>query len=346
MHRYNIFKRLSGKLKKTKKRSWILIAVISALSVFMIWLGVNLSPISDNPETQRVSIRQGMSVEAVADMLYKKELIRSPFAFTFWSRLTGSNIQAGEHLIAPSYSVIQIADKLRTTAKNEISVRIPSGYDLKSLREVFKKYGWTDSEITDAYNKKYDSPILYDKPAKASLEGYIYPDTYNVFISDDLSALIQKAIDNMYKKVMTDGVWTSKKSNGMTFYKTLTLASIVYKEVGNPTDQKKIAGVFFNRLNVGMRLDADPTFRFAYNNGLCHENKPSCNSEYNTRLHTGLPPGPISTVQISAIKAVVNPIKSGYYYFLAGDDGKIYYAMNDEQHHLNIINHCRVNCSF
>lgn len=346
MYRYNIFRNFSKKFKKSKKRVWILATVATILIAFGIWMGVNLSPRSSSTDTEKILVRQGMSVEAIADLLYQKELIRDPFAFSIWSWLSGSGLQAGEHLIAPSYSVPQIVNMLRSATSDEISVIIPPGLSLEGLRSVFRDYGWTDSEISIAFNAEYTSKILRDKPFGASLEGYIYPDTYNVFIGQDLSKLIQKAIDNMYDKVISDGLWVSETVTGRTFFDTLILASIVEKEVSDPSERKMVAGILINRLENGWRLDADATFRYAFNNNLCLINGPGCDSKYNTRLYVGLPPGPISNASLSAIESVIHPTSSGFFYYLSGDDGKARYAVTIEQHNQNIANYCQVNCAF
>jgi len=125
----------------------------------------------------------------------------------------------------------------------------------------------------------------------------------------------------------------------------LILASIVEKEVSDPTERRMVAGILINRLENGWRLDADATFRYAFSNKLCIVNGPNCDSVYNTRLYIGLPPGPISNVSLEAIKAVIRPKKSGFFYYLSGDDGKARYAVTIEQHNQNIVNYCQKNCA-
>lgn len=101
-----------------------------------------------------------------------------------------------------------------------------------------------------------------------------------------------------------------------------------------------VAGVFYNRLAAGMNLGSDVTYKYAYNQGLCGEDSPTCDSEYNTRVNEGLPPGPIATPTLTALLAVANPTNSNYYYFVAGEDGKTYYSETEDQHNQAVAEHC------
>ena len=185
---------------------------------------------------------------------------------------------------------------------------------------------------------------MNDKPATASLEGYIYPDTYRIYTGDSLNVLIQKAIDELGQVAAANDLRAQFAARGLSFYQGVTLASIIIKEVGNADDQEKVASVFYNRLAAGMPLGSDPTFQYAYNQGLCNSNSTNCDSAYNTYLNTGLPPGPIANPNLSALQAVANPADTPYLFFVSGDDGTTYFATTQEEQDTNISLYCHQLC--
>jgi UPF0755 protein len=215
---------------------------------------------------------------------------------------------------------------------------------IPEVEDLLLRYDWTQAEIDNALNKKYAHPLLVDKPDKFDLEGYIFPDTYELHNGDSVEVLLEKSFDNLYNKLSTDGSLALIHSQGATIFETLTLASVVAKEAPGIEDQKIIAGVFLNRLNEGMPLGSDVTFQYAYKMGYCSEDSPACDSAWNTRIHPGLPPGPIANVKYDSIQAVLKPIASNYFFFVAGDDGTVYYATTDEEHQQNINNYCTELC--
>ena len=133
------------------------------------------------------------------------------------------------------------------------------------------------------------------------------------------------------------------KQRGLTLYEGITLASIVQREVNGLDDQKKVAGVFYNRLKQDMMLGSDVTYQYiADKTG--QQRSPSLDSPYNTRRYTGLPPGPIAVPGESALLAVAEPTKSDYLYFLSGDDDKTYFGKTEAEHERNIQQHCQKKC--
>ena len=133
----------------------------------------------------------------------------------------------------------------------------------------------------------------------------------------------------------------------LTIHQAITLASIVQKEVKNPVDQKQVAQVFLKRLADGMQLGSDVTYMYAADQ-MGVEGTPALESPYNTRKYTGLPPGPISNMNPSALDAVAFPAPGEYVYFVAGDgpdEGKTFFAYTVEEHEANIAAHCRELCN-
>ena len=321
-----------------------LLVIIAGATVF-VWWNSSSEPVNRiNANTYQFDVDEGATVDDVAQSLKKAGFIRSQLAFKIYVRLNGSVIQAGSHMLSPSYKLSEIVEKLATADTDEVDIQIPPGLTLDELRDVFKKYDYTDAEIEQAYNAAYDNPILADRPAGATLEGYIYPDTYRVYAGDSLEVVIGKAIDEFANVVTGNGLVDAFAAHGLSVYEGVTLASIVTKEVQNADDQKLVASVFYNRLNSGMELGSDVTFKYAYNSGLCSVDSPDCDSVYNTRIYAGLPPGPIANPSLTALQAVAYPTESNYYYFVAGEDGKTYFSETADQHNQAVADHCGELC--
>ncbi|GHU10193.1 hypothetical protein FACS189431_8840 [Alphaproteobacteria bacterium] len=333
-------------LPRNKRPLLIVVAVILAIIViFAIWLGVNTGPRDpNNTDGVKIDIRTGASVEEVSATLAAKNLIRDSLAFSIYTRLTFTKIEAGSHFIAPSMSAAEIAAVLRSAGNPTYNLTILPEQTIPDTKATLLKYDFSATEIDAALNKNYDHPLLVGKPDGFDLEGYIFPDTYEMHTSDTVEDLLVRTFDNLYDKLKTDGSLAYMATRDLSIYETLTLASIVAKEVPGDDDQKVVAGVFWNRLDWDLPLGSDVTFKYAYAMGYCAADSPSCASAYNTRIHRGLPPGPISNMKYSTIQAVLHPTDSDYFYFVAGDDGRTYFARTEDEHQANVANYCHKLC--
>ena len=195
-----------------------------------------------------------------------------------------------------------------------------------------------------------DYPLLNSKPAGSSLEGFVFPDTYFLPLSvssttNESEVLLTKALNNFSEK-FTPAMQQAADARGMSIFQIVTLASIVEKETGRNTvtdqekqsladERKTIAGIFYNRLAIGMPLESDATVNY-----ITKKNMPSASAEditidnpYNTYLYKGLPPGPICNPSLSSLMAVLYPTKTNYFYFLhAQPSGQVYYAQTYAEH--------------
>lgn len=323
----------------------VIVVLVLVCSTVVTWWNVSTSAADAKDITVRqFVVDKGSSSMSVATALQRAGFIRNAIAFCIYVKLYGGNVQAGTHMLSPSFTLAKIAQTLASSTGTEINIQIPPGLTLDKLKDNFKKYDYTEQDVTAAFSKKYDNPILADLPNDASLEGYLYPDTYRVRAGDKLDVVINKALNQFYKVAKSNGILEGFKKHGLNIHKGITLASIVTKEVKDPSDQKKVAGVFYNRLTQGYNLGSDVTFKYAYAQGLCSTNSSKCDSVYNTRINKGLPPGPIANPSLSALKAVANPDSMAAMYFVAGDDGKTYFSDTLDQHNKAIAAHCTELC--
>ena len=341
--------------RATREKHHLRRAIVSGLALIGLcviaagaWWITSLSPVDSKDTSVRTFVvDKGASTEEVANALQKAKFIRNALAYRIYVRLNNVTIQAGSHSLSSSYSMSEIAEKLKTADISEIDVQVPPGLTLKELRSTWKKYGYTDADIDKAYAATYTGNILATRPEGASLEGYIYPETYRVYSNATLETIIQKAIDQFELVAAQNDLQASFAAHGLTFYKGVTMASMITLEVRGSEDRNLVASVFYNRLKSGISLGSDPTFKYAYSQGLCDINGPLCDSPYNTRLYQGLPPGPIANPELSALQATANPPTTDYYYFVSGDGaykGQNFFAKTLEEHTANIRAYCKELC--
>jgi UPF0755 protein len=210
-----------------------------------------------------------------------------------------------------------------------------------------QKLGYSDDEITEAFNASYvaDYPLLFSgKPESADLEGYIYGQTYKMASGSSVKQILMRTFDEFEAQIKENKLVEAYQARNLSLYQGITLASIIQREVPNDADQKQVAQIFFTRLNSGMMLGSDVTYHYAADKaGVARDH--TLDSPYNTRKYAGLPPGPIASPGISSLLAVASPAPGDYVYFLSGDDHKTYYAHTNEEHEANIVNHCAFKCS-
>ena len=337
-----------------KKRSnlWIIFflpTIILGLAAVIAagWYTKNLKPVSSSTDQVIVTIPIGASVSGIADTLIQRGLIRSALAFDLYTRINDDRdkIQAGSYKFAPSESTPTIVSRLVSgDIATDLFVILP-GQRLDQLRAAFVAGGYTVDEVDKALDpSNYDGhPALIDKPEGASLEGYLYPESYRRSSETPLMTIIESALD-LTDQAFTPKILEALKEKGLDRHQTVILASIVEKEVSNADDRRTVAQVFLKRYNIGMMLGSDVTaFYGAYVAGL--ERSVFADTPYNTRLYEGLPIGPISNVGFSAIDAVAFPSDTDYLFFVSGDDGVTYFSNTVEEHEALAAQHCIELCS-
>lgn len=340
--------------KRTKKSHKVRTASLAVLGIVIfagvsagVWWNTAIQPVNLlDKNYYQFEVASGSSTSQIATALKKAKFIRNELAFKIYARLSGNISQAGTFMLTPSDSLPKIAEKLTRAETDEINVQIGPGLTLKEMKVTFKDAGFTDNQIEKALNANYDSEILKNKPKNASFEGYLFPETYRVFASDDLETIIKKALDHMAQVVKENNLEAKFAAEGLTLHEGLTLASIVTKEVINEQDQRNAASVFLNRLRQNIMLGSDVTYQYAYNQGFCEKNTPECDSIYNTRKNNGIPPTPIANPTLSALLAVANAPKTDYLYFVTGDDGKTHFTKTEDEHNAAVAKYCDELCKY
>lgn len=345
-----------GKVKRSKKKkiSYLLIILVvfgillgGGVIVTNKWYNDSLNPLSASTEVKKITIDSGSSLREIATQLEATGLIRSAKAFETYVRRENiaDQLKAGVFELSPSWSVGEIVNVLVSGKEASELLTIGPGIRLDQIRERFVKFGFKASEVDLALSAtQYAThPALAGKPATASLEGYLYPESFRVSASTTPGQIISQSLDQL-AYVITPDLATAIASQGLTTHEAITLASIVEKEVSSIEDRKIVAQIFLKRLKEGIALGSDATYFYAsavYGG----EPFPSLDSPYNTRMYAGLPPGPINNVSQTSLEAIAYPASTNYLFFVTGDDGINHFTNTEAEHNEAIAKYCTLSCT-
>ncbi len=348
--KYNIYQTKQTHIRAWK---WLFVTVVAALLIGIIvvivgarYLSVELQAVSDNTQTQNATISAGMSTSDIGKTLHKEGLIRSEWAFSWYvrTRHAAQYLQAGTYAISPSQTTQQIVSQLTHGKVATDLVTIAPGLRIDQIRTSLIKQGYT-AEVVDAAlaPAQYENmSVLADKPKGSNLEGYLYPDSFQRTSNTKLKTIIEESLLEMDKHLTAD-IRTGFKSHNLTVYQGITLASIVEQEVTKQSDRTQAAQVFLKRISLDMPLGSDVTA--FYGSELAGAGKDvTYDSPYNTRLHAGLPPTPISNVSERSLDAVAHPANTDWLFFVAGDDGTTYFSNTQAEHDALTAKYCHKLC--
>ncbi len=316
-------------------------------------------PAGENPRPRPFTINPGEPARFVAFRLEQEGFIRDASLFNLYLRVTGLDrrIEAGNFMLAETMTMPEIAEALQEARFEEVLVTLPEGLRAEEVAERLAEAYVLDSErfltavrqprALDIFDE-YD--FLRDLPEGASLEGYLFPDTYRFPVNATTPEIVLRAfLDNFDAKVGAEKLVGG--SSGLSGHDLITLASIVEREAVQADERPLIASVYVNRLNGtcaaevgGNYLQADPTVQYARGTVGNWWWKPQSVEEYaqvlspyNTYLNPGLPPGPIASPGLSAIEATRNPAQTSYCFFVAtGEDGRHVFAQTLAEHERNL----------
>ncbi|HEY8745791.1 MAG TPA: endolytic transglycosylase MltG [Chloroflexota bacterium] len=278
-------------------------------------------------------VKSGDTWTDVANQLQQQGLISSAMVFRIQVRLTGSNgaMEAGTYTLKQGMTTDQIIAVLEhATPPVSVSVRFTEGWRMEQDAAQLEKQGVgtaTDFlSVTKSQSANFNDAFLADRPSGASLEGYLFPDTYDFLQKAPAADIVTKMLTRFGEQV-TPAMIAQAKAQGHTLYQVLIVASIVEREAAVPSERSLIAGVYWNRIKLGQCMCADPTVQYAL--GQSSNWWPTLNAEartlapdspFNTYNHLGFPPGPICSPGLASIQAALSPT-GDYLYFVAKGDG-------------------------
>jgi UPF0755 protein len=295
-------------------------------------------------EDKSFLIEPGQSAQVVALNLQEQGLIKNALLFRLVAKFSEAekNLVIGQHQLTAGSDVFMIAKQLqsRSNLNNELTITIPEGWRTKQIAEHLESKGVADvAEFNQAakienWREQYD--FLADKSIK-SLEGFLFPDTYRIFNDAKPEDVIKRMLDNFSLK-LDDKLRADIAKSGKSLHEIIILASIIEHEAKFDNDRYLVAGVFYNRLEIGMALQSCATINYLTNKNAARVSGTDLeiNSPYNTYKYPGLPPGPIANPGLESIKSAIYPQSGNYFYFLNDSSGKAYFAETYEKHQANI----------
>ena len=302
-----------------------------------------------NPDDSRevtFIVEPGESVGIVAQHLERIELVTDSELFRrvvqYWG--ADGDIQVGVYTLRPNMTMEEIMRQLQHGRMPTTTATIPEGWRVEQVAALLEEVGITSAQdFMRAVNQgRADYAFLRDRPpgSPMSLEGFLFPDTYQFPQQTTPEGIIDIMLQNWDRRV-PPGLRQTTTEIDMTLYEVITLASIVEREVVLDAERPLIAGVYLNRLEKGMYLQSDPTVQYAKGyseesqrwwNRMIQEEAITVVSPYNTFLNPGLPPSPICSPGLASIKAVLEPESSDYLFFYHKGDGSHAFAVTYEEH--------------
>lgn len=283
-----------------------------------------------------VEIAPGTSSEEMGRQLEARGIIRSRYAFAAARLLKRGTLKAGEYSFDHPANVFEVYDRLRRGDVYYRIVTIPEGYNLFDIATAVEAAQLATHDDFLAAAHKGTSLIADLDPAAASLEGYLYPDTYRFQRSDTSMTMLRAMVKRFRQEAAQIGL-------AGDMHRTVTMASLVEKETPVASDRPLVASVMENRLKDNMPLMTDPTVIYAAMlenryRGTIYQSDLQRDSAYNTYRHAGLPPGPICSPGAASLKAAFHPATTDYLYFVAdpASSGHSRFSKTLEEHQRNV----------
>jgi UPF0755 protein len=351
--------------RRIRKRWVVLTAGLLCILLVPIILGYMYAravyyPTVASGDLVSLEIAEGSSVNQVAELLLNKRLIDQPQFFKLYLRLSGSqaSIQAGKFEIPQHISISDLSQRLGIAMREQVTLRFTEGWRREEMAEYITSLH-QKGEITfsgEEFSALALNPTsnLRQKlgnrlPAGASLQGFLFPDTY--YIDRDATAedVLAKMIDTYTKKISSQ-LQSEFAQVGLTEYEALILAAIVEREAFSSEERPIIARILLKRLQAGEVLGTDATLQYAlgyseeegrwWKQGITMQDL-ELDSPYNTRKVSGLPPAPICNPGLETIKAVAKPADSPYWYYIHDSEGKVHYATTLDEHNANVAKYLK-----
>lgn len=294
------------------------------------------SPHRAGQPTLTVDIPAGTSVSGVADILAHRGVIGSALVFEIYVRTHGAaaRLEAGHHQIPGGLNLVEVVSLIEHSRGREVRVTIPEGYNSQQIAALLQQKGlFPANQYLTATRAAYTYDFLAGHPPGSGLEGYLFPDTYFFDPRATTKDVIEVQLRRFGEQVPAP-LRAHAGDHQLRFDQALVMASIIEREARFDQDRALIAGVFYNRLAAGMKLEADATVLYAKGatSGEISDQDKRINSPYNTYLETGLPPGAICNPGLPSIQAALIPANSDFLFYLTDHDGHAHFSRTLAEH--------------
>ena len=282
----------------------------------------------------RIFVPQGSALQTVAHNLHTEGLVTNARLFMLWARFRGEDrrIKSGEYLFSRPVSPLDLLQTLTTGDVVRRVVTIPEGLTVAQIAALLENKGLGTKDSFLCLNTDPLFLAQWGLPSN-SLEGYLYPATYQFSLQDSAQDIFGRMIARFYAGIDLS-MHHRAAEIGMSLNEVVTLASLIEKETGSAPERPLIASVFHNRLRKGFRLQCDPTVIYGLKNfdGNLTRQHLQTRTPYNTYVIRGLPPGPIANPGLDSIQAALHPAKSNHLYFVARGDGTHQFSATLAEH--------------
>lgn len=297
-------------------------------------------------DTKTIVISDGATTRSIATLLLAQNVIAKEWAFIAYMRFGDETgiLKAGTYIIVPGLTIPDIATILvrGESLRRDIVVTFPEGWQIAQMAERLSAKGFDGKEFamlakTPSVQMRTQFDFLTTLPVGMSLEGYLFPDTYNFLPETTIEEIVTVMLKNFDKK-FTQEMRSHIAGFEQSIHEVVTLASIIEREVHIDTERPIVSGIFYNRLRDGISLGSDATLDYIFGESKIKHTieDTQVDSPYNTYKNTGLPPGPIGNPSISALRAAVYPQKTEYFYFLNNaTTGETVFSRTYEEHLIN-----------
>ncbi len=330
----------------SKKNIVITTILIFALIIISGWFYFEWQinyPISQNSTEKNFVIEKGEGVKKIAADLEKSGLIKNAFYFEtyVWREKIEKKLQAGEYLLKENMNIPEIVEILikGEIISNQKKITIIEGWKINDIGGYLQENKIISAKEFETAakgwrgGKNYQYDFLKNLPAKASLEGFLFPDTYFIYEDANAEDIIDKMLKN-FDKYLTKEMRDEIKKQNKSIFEIITMAGLLEKEVRTGKDRKIAAGIFYKRIEEEIPLESCATIAYILKKDKRQYSfeDTRIESPYNTYLNKGLPPAPICNPGESAIKAAIWPEKSEYNFFLSKEDGETVFSKTLEEH--------------
>jgi len=324
--------------------TWIvLLSLVGGFGLLSWWNWANM-PYSTSGNTEKITIVSGTTAGQLAEELQERHLIRSAWVFKFLARERQEDFKlyVGDYQLAPGMSPREMIDRLigRSVASDTNLVTIPEGYTTKQIVELLvqKGIGSKEEYMKVVTEDEFSYSFLKDAPKGVHrLEGYLFPNTYDIPVTTTPHAVIDLLL-RQFEKELTSEVQNQLTAMKLTVAQWVTLASLIEKEAVKEADRPLISSVLMNRLKINQPLQIDATIQFLLETPKANLSYDDLQipSPYNTYLHSGFPPGPIASPGHASLQAVLNPAQTEFRYYVAKKDGYHVFAKTYAEHLKNV----------
>jgi len=293
-----------------------LIIAIILFSGFLVYQGIYLPVDSNSDQTVIFLVKKGQGAEEISNNLKEQGLIKYSSFFRIYASINdqADKLKAGKYELSFSMNLPKILEKISSGDRIIKTITIIEGWNLKDIEEYLREEG-----------------IVVNESLDSELEGYLFPDTYEVSPEDGIKEIIEMMLANFDKKIKAE------YQVGLNPEK-LIMASLIEKEVRTIEDKKIVSGILWKRMEVGMPLQVDATINYitSKNTTKILQEELEIDSLYNTYKYKGLPPGPICNPGLESILAAINPQESEYWFYISTPEGETIFSKTLKEHNIAI----------